>query len=518
MNIGLYIRLSLADEETGFTKIESESIVSQRLCLHRFLDDDKQLFKANRYEFVDDGFTATNDKRPQFQRMITKVQSGEINTIIVRDFSRFFRDYIEAGNYLECVFPFLGVRFISINDNYDSNDYKGTTGGLEMVVRNIIYASYSKDLSIKTRTAKKHLMQQGKFVGGYAPYGYKMHETEVHRLAIDTESSKVVRRIFDEALSGNKTSEIARILNKDEVPTMAKYFRTKYPNNKKFAYESTEATWNYQMIHRILRNKVYTGALVSQRRVSAGVGTRKTIRKEPIIVENTHEAIVSVAEFEQAGLVIGLSSKGNPVERKPREYALKSLVRCGNCKRVMDRQIRKSTSAVFVCYRGRRKDNVNCVSTNILESQLEQIAYNAITNYISLYKKKTDINRKSNIKVHDFISVLSELDTQIESFKSYKIRLYENYTGGEITKELFLKQKAETDTKIAEAFADRNRIEENLKAGATPKEIDRKMDSLLSVFAKDAKLTYEMAHSFIKAIYVYGTEEFEIEWNFKDIF
>lgn len=123
MNIGLYIRLSQADEEID--KIESDSITNQRMCLNKYLEQDKVLSKYNRLEFCDDGFSATNGNRPNFMKMMDMVQAGEIKTIIVRDFSRFFRDYIEAGNYLECVFPFLEVRFISINDNYDSDDYKG---------------------------------------------------------------------------------------------------------------------------------------------------------------------------------------------------------------------------------------------------------------------------------------------------------------------------------------------------------------------------------------------------------
>ena len=104
--------------------------------------------------------------------ILEKVKHGEIDLICVKDFSRFSRDYIETGNYLECTFPFMGVRFISINDGYDSDDYKGTTGGLEVVMRSIIYAAYSKDLSVKTTSAKIQMMKQGKYVGGYAPYGY----------------------------------------------------------------------------------------------------------------------------------------------------------------------------------------------------------------------------------------------------------------------------------------------------------------------------------------------------------
>ena len=233
--IGIYIRLSLADEDTGYgNKTESDSISNQRMLINRYLDNHPELSKCPRLEFADDGYTGTNFHRPQFTAMMEKVRRGEINLICVKDFSRFSRDYIETGNYLECTFPFMGVRFISINDGYDSDEYKGTTGGLEVVMRSIIYAAYSKDLSVKTTSAKVQMMKQGKYVGGYAPYGYMMHPTKRNALAVDPDSAAVVRRIFDEALAGNNTSVIADMLNDEKVPTPGQYFRSKYPDNKKF--------------------------------------------------------------------------------------------------------------------------------------------------------------------------------------------------------------------------------------------------------------------------------------------
>lgn len=307
--IGIYIRLSMADEDTGYTKDESDSIGNQRMLIKHFLDEHPELSKYPRLEFADDGYTGTNFQRPHFTEMMEKVRAGEINLICVKDFSRFSRDYIETGNYLECVFPFLGVRFISINDGYDSEDYKGTTGGLEVVMRSIIYAAYSKDLSVKTTTAKIQMMKQGKYVRGYAPYGYMMHPTQRNKLALDPESAAVVRRVFDEALAGRNTSEIAEGLNDDKVPTPGQYFRSKYPGNKRFSRMSDKISWNVSMVYKLLVSFVYTGATVGHKRKSVGVGSRKTVaqdRENWIVVEGMHEAIVSKLTFELAHAFINV--------------------------------------------------------------------------------------------------------------------------------------------------------------------------------------------------------------------
>ena len=184
----------------------------------------------------------------------------------------------------------MGVRFISINDGYDSDDYKGTTGGLEVVMRSIIYAAYSKDLSVKTTSAKIQMMKQGKYVGGYAPYGYVLHPTIRNKLAVDPEAADVIRRIFREALEGSNTSQIARSLNDDGIPTPGQYFKSKHPDKKKFSNMSEKISWETVMVYNILKNLVYTGTLVSRKMKSCGVGSKKRVVNEPIIVEGTHEA------------------------------------------------------------------------------------------------------------------------------------------------------------------------------------------------------------------------------------
>lgn len=159
-------------------------------------------------EFVDDGFTGTDFERPAFQDMIEKVKTGKISCVIVKDLSRFGRNYLEVGDYLEHLFPFLGIRFIAVNDNYDSQDYAGTNAGIDIAFKNILHDYYSRDLSVKVRSAQRSRMKTGKYVN-VPPYDYKRDPKDKHHLLPDPDTAPVVRRIFQMIIDGNSTAQVA---------------------------------------------------------------------------------------------------------------------------------------------------------------------------------------------------------------------------------------------------------------------------------------------------------------------
>lgn len=525
-NVAVYIRLSLADEDTGYSKDESDSIGNQRMLINRFLDNHAELSGCRRVEFADDGYTGTNFRRPQFTKMMEQVRAGEIDLICVKDFSRFSRDYIETGNYLECVFPFLGVRFISINDGYDSNDYKGTTGGLEVVMRNIIYAAYSKDLSVKTTTAKIQMMKQGKYVGGYAPYGYILHPEIRNKLKLDPEAAAIVRRVFDEALDGNNTSVIAEALNDDGIPTPGQYFRARHPEKKKYSAMSDKISWTSSMVYKIIVNYVYTGATVGHTMKTAAPLSRKRViqdKKDWIIVEGMHEAIVSKEEYEAAQKVIRGGVK--KATREKHLYPLRGLVCCGNCKRTMTRRLMASTGKyIYSCTHSTRDRNTECaVHERYEEAGLEQVAYNAIQQFISLAEKENVQNRKVSAlrkdAISDCMTQLRKLQTQAEQLKGSKLRWYEKYTNGDISKPEYLKFKADADKKLAENEEAQREAESRMERLDSERTCsDDRLDAACRDFQKSRQITYELAHAFIKAVYVYPDERVEIEWKFKDSF
>ena len=382
------------------------------------------------------------------------------------------------------------------------------------------YAAYSKDLSVKTTSAKVQMMKQGKYVGGYAPYGYMMHPTKRNALAVDPDSAAVVRRIFDEALAGNNTSVIADMLNDEKVPTPGQYFRSKYPDNKKFLRMSEKISWTTSMVHKVLVNQLYTGAMVSHKRKSCGVGNRRTVANDPIIVEGTHEAIVSKEEFEEAQKVIRGGIK-NP-DRKVKEYPLRGLICCGNCKRAMYRGKTRNDGIFFTCTHSTHDKDTDCaVGEKYSEAWLESIVFHAIGDYLALAEKQAVQNREVGYlrksAITECAAKIRSLQTQTEQLKGVKLRLYEKYTSGSITKQEYLKQKSDTDAKLAENAEAIRFAEERMRELDSEQPCsDERLDAVCNEYRNSSALTYELAHAFISAVYVHNQDNIEIVWKFKD--
>ena len=374
--IAIYIRLSQADEETGRGKDESDSVVNQRGLIHRFLDNHAELSEIPRTEFVDDGFSGTNTDRPSFQRMVKAIREGRYSCCITKDFSRFSRDYIEMGDYLECLFPFLGVRYISINDGYDSREYQGTTGGLDMVMRAIIYDAYSKDLSVKVKTAHLQSMKKGRRVRGDPGFGYRRDPERKGMDVIDPVAAAIVRRIFDSAIEGTTVGEIALMLNREGIPTPGVYFCQTHPGSRKYSDKVERQSWTHGMVASILKRYAYTGALVGGMREQVAPCKKSCVRKKPeewIIVPGVHEAIVTPEEYALAQKVI---SEKRIVAGNSPPYPLKSLMVCGNCLRRLDRYRRTMR---FHCRYGRYEGDEGCrIIKSPKEKTIEKVVFQSI--------------------------------------------------------------------------------------------------------------------------------------------
>ena len=289
----IYTRLSKDDGD----KPESDSIANQKALIRDYLKGHPEIEIVS--EKADDGFSGVNFERPGFKEMMDGIRNGQVDCVVVKDLSRFGRNYIEAGNYIERVFPFIGVRFIAINDSYDSID-KNQSDSLIIPFKNLINDAYCKDISVKIRTQLEIKRKKGEFIGAFAVYGYLKDPENHNKLVVDTYASEVVRAIFRWKAEGLSQGDIADRLNSQGVLCPMEYklslgmkVRTNFRTEKK-------ALWSWSSVSRILSNEVYTGVLVQGKVSTPNYKVKKHVEKDEsewVRVEQAHEAIIDPDVF-----------------------------------------------------------------------------------------------------------------------------------------------------------------------------------------------------------------------------
>ena len=526
--IGKYIRLSQADQDLmkKENKSESESISHQKALIQNFINDSVELKGSVQYEFFDDGYSGTNFQRPSFERLLEKIKKGEINCVIVKDFSRFGRDYIELGDYLERIFPFMGVRFISINDHYDSADYKGTTGGLDVVIKNIVYDYYSKDLSVKVKTAKYQKMKQGKYLGGHVPYGLMKDPKDKHKLIIDPEAAVVVREIFGMAIAKMRLIDMARTLNERGVETPGQYYRRKHPGTKKFVNSSDKACWTHANLRTILKQEMYYGAIVGHKRQGIGVGCKHTAsvpKEEQFIVEGRHEGIITKEDFLKAQEIF--CEIGEMKNVIPKTYPLYRKVKCGICGRAMSYKTYSRNGVsyrYFTCPHAKEQTGEDgCCKRYVIEDNLNEIVWSVIRQLLAMtdaFKQKLD--KQNNVSRQDNLILaekLARLQQEKEKCESDRFVNVDQFMVGQLDKEMYQRRRADLGRLAEKLDADIAELEQKLKAAETMK--DDSLSQALGVMKKYSgadELTQAMVQELIEKVVVTDPEHVEIVWKFKD--
>ena len=255
-NLIMYLRLSIEDDVNAD---ESNSITNQRRIIREYISFHEDLHTMHLIEKCDDGYSGTNMDRPAMQELLELVKEQKVDCIIVKDMSRFARNYLETGKYVEQIFPFMGIRFIAINDNYDSNEYIGGIADIDVQFKSLLYDFYSKDLSDKIITALDARKDNGMFIGVCAPFGYRKSEESIYKIEVDEEAAAIVRRIFDLRIGGAKIAEIVRTLNGEGIDTPAKYLERKGLYGT--FYTKGEPLWTDYKVSSILNNEMYRALL-----------------------------------------------------------------------------------------------------------------------------------------------------------------------------------------------------------------------------------------------------------------
>ena len=506
--VALYIRLSLEDGNG----VESNSVVNQRTLLNDFLDKHPGLSACKRVEMCDDGVSGTSFDRPDIKKLLQMAQKGEIQCIVVKDISRFGRNYIEVGNYIEKVFPFLDIRFISVNDSYDSADSNSSIGALEVSLRTLVYDLYSKDLSEKTKSAKRTKMKKGENIGK-AVFGYKKSKTEKHKLVIDEEPARIVRYIFDLALSGKGTTEIVKVLNSEKIPTKCEF--KDYMANKKDSEK--KPIWTPSLVLRVLKDLRYTGAVVNGIHETTSVGSNKLNRlpKEKwFIVPDMHEAIVTKEEFELVESIRRkISNKPLLKSKKDEARVLYNKVKCHHCDRAMVR--RGGINPYYICGTPMFTDSSECVQGQIEETVIENILLTVIKQHLSLAEKNEDIEKeqiyKRETKKSEMRKFLRQFQESIEKLNNTKQQYYEDYCDEKIEKVEYLRLKAECDVKIAELTIKSEVIAETLLPNSEIAKQEQEIPPGMTI------LTRESVDALVEKITVYDSERIEIVFKYADI-
>lgn len=499
-----YLRISKEDGDNE----ESDSIGNQRNLLDFHI---REIFKNKKIEvieIVDDGYSGTNMERPGMKKLLVLAETKQINCVMVKDFSRFARDYVEVGKYAEQKFPELMIRFISVNDGYDSNDLRGITGGIDMAMKSIAYTMYSRDLSEKIKSSRNILYKQGKYFAPYAFYGYMKSPEDKHKLIVDPIAAEVIRRIYALRISGTMPREIAYILNEDKVPSPSVYKRMNDPLCRKWNTVSDYCYWSAGSVGNILRDKRYTGMLISRKYERITVGSSKVKAVSPenrIVAHNTHEAIIPMEMFDEVQRLTSMKRKP-----KAQGVSLQSLVRCGGCKHIMSPNS-SQCGRNYVCGYKRYTSENDCFQGKIFEQDIVDFLKKLIKSEL---EKTIDIS-KAQKKVDELIrknqKAVQKFQQEIADEKKKKLAEYIRLTKDEISEEEFVGNRSHIDDRI-------NSLNKQIQA-LTYRKISEEDISVLNLFGKYINVTDlndTIIRDLVKAVYVYNDKRIEVVWNFRE--
>ena len=503
--IAVYIRLSKPTEgwsEDDKYIEESSSITMQRMLLKKYVLEN--FVDYDLLEFCDDGYTGTNFERPAVQRMLEMVRNSEINCIVVKDFSRFTRDYIELGSYLEQIFPFLGVRFISVNDNYDSKNYQGSIGELDVNFKNLLYDLYSKDLSQKVCSSLAVRKEQGQYVSANSPFGYEKDPKDRHALLIAEDEAEIVRRIFSLTLEGCTAIEIARLFNETGVKTPIEFKIEKGKTNR--IPKSGKFLWISVTICQILRNEIYIGNVVQKKYTKDFVGGKNHLnpRESWLVSYNHHEPIINKDVFDE--VQEGRGKKKTPQYNK--SHMLTGKLVCGCCKKNL--RYKRSMNPYFLCqerYSNAMEGCVNKVNAMFMEEYVQFMIQERLSAEGEQKKLLTEMAAEINGKIKELKEKQGILKEKIQKLKHEKFEAYQNYVLGKSECWQNNERSIEAAEKELEKLNEGLQEQEKIYFEMGYNRQEGKTENVFAVLSK------EIIDKYIKKIIVYDEQNIEICWK-----
>lgn len=520
----LYARISVENDH----KREVDSIGTQIQLLKDFASEhlDMEVFDI----YCDDDITGTNFERPEFSRMMVDIRDGKVNCVIVKDLSRLGRNYIESGEYIEMVFPFLGVRFIAVTDRFDS---KYQQADISVQLRNMANEMYAKDISKKICSSMRSIQEQGKFAGSKAPYGYLLDPDDKHHLIIDPETAPIVKEMFEMLADGCTQHYIATTLEARGIPSPG---RVLYNRGVVQADKFKNSHWYMQTVHKILIDQIYLGWMVSGKfrsdyYTTGQKGSKPVPKEEWIITKGTHEPIVTEALFNEAQKYfediqkdLGMVSK--PASKSKLASIFKGHLRCGECGQAMffrhknnhgrERTwwyycaLHENYNSSYCIKKAVKKDDVESVALKLIKMQM-QLFTEARSMILSLNKKES-----SKTKYRILCDQIQTVKRQINSYMEQKAALYESVTNGSITQEDYFLKSQEWSKKADELRVFLKELEDKAEQYSLDYSMQGNWAKLIEKYQNTDQLTAEMVDAFIDQMYMFNDGHVEITFNFKD--
>lgn len=517
-NVAIYLRLSKEDEITGQSKgikdektEKSESINNQKEYITKFVIE--QNWNIIDY-YIDDGYTGLNFNRPDFKRMICDIENRKVNLVITKDLSRLGRDYIDTGYYIERYFPQKNIRYIALNDGIDT--CQNTSNNDMSPFKAVINDMYAKDISKKVRSVMDSKRFDGQFIGAFAPYGYKKDPNNKNNLIIDEDVAYIVLRIFNDFLSGNSLRGIARELNNEGVPCPTKYKELtstyKCANIKRYL-------WNMETIKRIVTNPTYCGNMAQHRqeKINYKVDKFKKISRENwIVVENTHEPLISKEKFELAQRLISKKINHNIRDKAP--HLLNGLVFCKDCGQKMTFRRNCSGKMIMLCMTYSKYGKTLCSTHTVNEAKAEKYVIDdlkKISKHIlndRFYEQFSEIKPSKN---EDYIkNEIDKIQKRLDEIKNIIKSLYEDKVKKILAEDLFISMSSEYNSEketLTKRYQDLLKENEDLKEDKENNYID-----IIKNIANFDEIDRNILMILIEKIEITQDRKIEITYRFKN--